>query len=349
MLLLQKLIIITMYNNKVLLLQLWLLPMLFFFSSQNIQAQNYKEVSPKAGDGIFSLLRAYNLDPKDYFDAFIELNKDKLGDDLILKTGLSYRLPVVDESNSATSRESGVFPIFGKDYEKVTFKDNTLQGAIFYIVPGHGGPDPGAVGEKAGHTLCEDEYAYDIALRLARNLLEHNATVYVITRDDNDGIRDEVYLKCDKDEYCWGDQVIPINQTRRLRQRANAINELSKKYGGQYQRTIELHVDSRYEKQNVDIFFYHHPKSTKGKALNKTLYATIKAKYDEVQPGRGYKGSISGRNLYMLRHANPVSTYIELGNINHQRDQKRLLRTDNRQAIANWLMSGLIKDYENSK
>jgi N-acetylmuramoyl-L-alanine amidase len=314
-----------------------------------LSAQSYKKVEPRKGEGIFSLLRRYNLPPTDYFDAFIEINKDRLGDDLQLKTGNTYLLPVELQSSSDPSNETGVFPIFGIDYQTVEFKDNKLQGAIFYIVAGHGGPDPGAVGNKSGHMLCEDEYAYDIGLRLARNLLEHNATVYVITRDPNDGIRDDSYLKCDKDEYCWGDLKIPLNQTRRLRQRANAINKLNKKYSGRYQRTVELHVDSRYQKQKVDIFFYHHPNSTKGKALNEILYQTIKEKYDEHQPSRGYYGTISGRRLYMLRHANPVSTYIELGNINHYRDQKRLLVVDNRQAIANWLTLGLIKDYENAK
>lgn len=314
-----------------------------------VTAQEYMEVEPKSGEGVFSLLRRYNLPPKDYFDSFIEINKDRLGEDLVLKTGQKYLLPVEVRNSGETASETGVFPIFGKEYQSVDFKDNKLQGAVFYIVTGHGGPDPGAVGSKAGHTLCEDEYAYDVGLRLARNLLEHNATVYVITRDPDDGIRDESYLKCDKDEYCWGDLEIPINQTRRLRQRADAVNELSKKYRGTYQRMVVLHVDSRYQKEKVDIFFYHHQSSAKGKALCQVLYKTIKEKYDEHQPSRGYNGSISTRRLYMLRHANPVSTYIELGNINHHRDQQRLLLVDNRQAIANWLTLGLIKDFENSK
>lgn len=318
-------------------------------SSEISMAQEYIEAKPEPGEGIFSMLRRYNLDPTDYFNDFIKLNKDKLGDDLSLKMDKTYFLPVVAQSTSKSAPEKGVFPIFGKDYQSVEFKDNTLQGAIFYIVSGHGGPDPGAIGKSAGHTLCEDEYAYDISLRLARNLLEHNATVYIITRDPNDGIRDGKYLKCDKDEYCLEDKKIPLNQISRLRQRTDAINELSKQYSGQYQRTVELHVDSRYEKQNVDIFFYNYPSSKKGRALNETLLKTIKEKYAEAQPNRGYYGDISERKLYMLRHANPVSTYIELGNINHYRDQQRLILVDNRQAIANWLMAGLIKDFENSK
>ena len=152
-----------------------------------------------------------------------------------------------------------------------------------------------------------------------------------------------------KDEYVWGDHKIPLNQVRRLKQRTTEVNKLYKKYKGQYQRLIELHVDSRYQKQMVDIFFYHYPSSKKGKALCNTLYHTIKSKYNEVQPGRGYNGTIGSRKLYTLRHANPVSTYIELGNINHHRDQQRLVVVDNRQAIANWLTLGLIKDYKNSK
>ncbi len=312
-------------------------------------AQDYRTVKPEKGDGVFSLLRRYNINPSDYFDEFIDLNDEKLGDDLQLKMDETYRLPAVAAPAKDAATETGVFPIFGKDYEKVEFKDAKLQGAVYYIVAGHGGPDPGALGKKNGHRLCEDEYAYDIALRLARSLLEHNATVYVITRDPNDGIRDDVYLKADKDEYCWGDLKIPLNPTRRLRQRVMQINQLYEKYKGRYQRAIEIHVDSRYEKENVDIFFYYHPGSQKGKKLNETLYKAIKAKYDEHQPGRGYHGTVHSRRLYMIRNARPVYSYIEVGNINHPRDQQRLLLVDNRQAIANWLTLGLINDFEQSK
>jgi N-acetylmuramoyl-L-alanine amidase len=315
-----------------------------------LSAQDYKKVQAKNGDGIYSLLRRYSLNPSEYLDDFVALNKKNLGKNNELLKGKTYLLPVTENpSITKSSGETGVFPIFGKKYKNIEFKDNVLQGAIFYVIAGHGGPDPGAMGKRNGHQMCEDEYAYDISLRLARNLLEHNATVYIITRDPNDGIRDEMYLKCDKDEYVYGDLKIPLNQVKRLKQRTTAVNKISKKYTGRYERLIELHVDSRYQKQKVDIFFYHYTGSKKGKALCETLYQTVKKKYAEVQPNRGYQGTIKARKLYTLRYANPVSTYIELGNINHQRDQKRLVVEDNRQAIANWLTLGLIKDYKNSK
>lgn len=320
--------------------------MFFVLFSMVSFGQEYKKIVAKSGDGIYSILRKNNLDPSEYFNAFLELNKGKIGENYQLLVGKTYLLPVEVLNSEA---QTGVYPIFGKKYESVTFKDKALSGAVFYIISGHGGPDPGAIGKKDGHRLCEDEYAYDIGLRLAKNLIEHGATVYIITRDPNDGIRDDEYLKCDKDEYCIGNLKIPTNQNKRLKQRVVEVNKLFGKYKGSYQRSIELHVDSRYSDQDVDIFFYFHADSKKGKELCNTLFKTIKTKYEANQPGRGYSGTVKSRNLYMLKYTNPVSAYIELGNINHARDQKRLIVVDNRQAIANWLTLGLMKDYENSR
>ncbi len=331
--------------------RLFVLVVIFVLSLPVVTAQNNPTTKAREGEGIYSLLRRNHLSPSEYMDDFIRLNKSSLGKNNTLIKGKTYRLPVNNEAETKGKKdETGVFPIFGKEYQKVDFKDNQLKGAVFYIISGHGGPDPGAIGKKNGHRMCEDEYAYDIGLRLARNLLEHNATVYVVTRDPDDGIRDGKYLKCDKDEYVLGGHKIPLNQVQRLKQRTTEVNKLYKKYKGHYQRLLELHVDSRYPKENVDIFFYHYPSSKKGTALCKTLYKTIKERYAKVQPGRGYHGSIAGRKLYTLRHANPVSAYIELANINHSsRGQKRLVEVDNRQAIANWLTDGLIRDFRNSK
>jgi len=121
---------------------------------------------------------------------------------------------------------SRIFPIFGKKYEHVPLVGDELRGKVYFIESGHGGPDPGAMVKLGKHTLCEDEYAYDVALRLVRNLVAHGATAYMITRDPDDGIRDDKYLKCDSDEVVWGNKPIKVRQKRRLFQRSNVINEL---------------------------------------------------------------------------------------------------------------------------
>ena len=125
------------------------------------------------------------------------------------------------------------YEIFGPKYSRVEIRDNSLEGAVYYLMSGHGGPDPGALGSYGRYTLAEDEYAYDVTLRLARRLIEHGALVYMITRDNNDGIRDQNILPRDKDERCYPSEPIPANQMARLRQRTNAVNRLNRKYRGQ--------------------------------------------------------------------------------------------------------------------
>lgn len=236
-------------------------------------------------------------------------------------------------------------PLFGDDYKNVPIIDNKLQGKVYYVVSGHGGPDPGAMCTECEDDLCEDEYAYDVALRLARNLLQHGAIVHMIIRDEDDGIRDGRILKCDKDEVCL-DARIPLRQKVRLQQRAHAINNLHKMYkkrGVKEQYAVIVHVDSRNKKHRQDVFFYYYKGSKASKAMAKDLQDTFKAKYDKYQKNRGYKGYIKDRGLYMLANTLPPAVYIELANIRNKEDHKRILQKENRQALANWMMEGLTK------
>jgi N-acetylmuramoyl-L-alanine amidase len=237
-------------------------------------------------------------------------------------------------------------PILGKGHNEITVQDESLSGCVYYLVSGHGGPDPGAMTHKGIHSLCEDEYAYDVTLRLARQLLQRGAIVYVIIRDYNDGIRDVKYLGYDKDEMCWGKQKIPRNQVARLRQRTSTINRLyeKNKKRAKLQRVIAIHVDSRSEGQKIDVFFYHYPGSKKGKALADTMLNTFRSKYAEFQKDRGYRGVVKSRNLWMLRESKPNTLYIELGNITNDYDQKRILNPDNREALSKWIYLGLNKE-----
>lgn len=240
------------------------------------------------------------------------------------------------------------FEIFGDKYEKVPLKDEKLAGAVYYIVSGHGGPDPGAMAKYDGKNLCEDEYAYDIALRLGRNLLEHGAIVYFIIRDSSDGIRNDAYLTPDMDERCWPDQIIPVDQKERLKQRSDIVNELfeqNQRRGIEYQRLIEIHVDSRVKSKRVDLFFYHYPTSEIGKALATKLHKVMEQKYAANRKSGEYQGMILPRDLHVLREVKPVPVFIEVGNIQNPVDQKRIVYMSNRQALADWLAEGLMKDY----
>ena len=251
-----------------------------------------------------------------------------------------------DEEENPSSIETRIFPIFGKKHEKVPLKNESLKGKIYYIVSGHGGPDPGAVGKIGKSQVCEDEYAYDVALRLARELVMRGATAYMITRDVNDGIRSDKILTHDNDEIVWGNYTIPFNQKARLFQRSDIVNELydrNLKVGIKDQRLIAIHVDSRSKREQTDVFFYYYPEDQASATIAKNIHKTFEAKYKKYQKNRGYRGTVTPRDLHMLREPQCRAVYVELGNIANTFDQQRFLLPSNRQLLAEWLMEGFIK------
>ncbi|WP_294543558.1 N-acetylmuramoyl-L-alanine amidase [uncultured Bacteroides sp.] len=339
-----------------------LLFLAFLFSGTTLWAQ--QRATPKAGEGISTFLLRHNRSPKKYYDDFIELNKQKLGKNNVLKMGVTYVIPPVKNTtakNTETKQQPSKSkaskigttinePLFGKELANVKVTSNRLAGACFYVVSGHGGPDPGAIGRVGKHELHEDEYAYDIALRLARNLMQEGAEVHIIIQDAKDGIRDDTYLSNSKRETCMGDP-IPLNQVQRLQQRCNKINALYQKDRRNYSycRAIFIHIDSRSKGKQTDVFFYHSSKKAESKRLANNMKDTFESKYGKHQPNRGFSGTVNGRNLYVLSHTTPASVFVELGNIQNTFDQRRLVINSNRQALAKWLMEGFLKDYKDKK
>lgn len=371
----------------------------------------YFTTSAQNGDGVYSLLRRYNLDKEPCnFQKFYKLNN--LTKDAGLKANREYVLPImitkyngrsirstigiedwdnavkikeynevilskqlrqtnyidskilwvphhlygcqssvkepeilIAENREATPKSKSIitYPLFGDTHQEVVVSSNALKGKVYYIVSGHGGIDPGARCTDCAHTLCEDEYAYDVSLRMAKSLMEQGATVHVIVQD-NDGIRDSKYLKCDQDEVCLdGKKVLP-RQKDRLAQRTNHVNALYKKHkakGVKEQYALFMHIDSNHEDKRMDVYFFHHEQSKTGKKLASTLQETMKSKYAHYQANRGYHGSVKCRGLYVVRNTLPPAVLVELGNIKNPSDQKRITLPGNRQALAEWLVDGL--------
>ncbi len=246
------------------------------------------------------------------------------------------------------SKGSRKFPIFGSTYANTPLVDQKLKNKVFYLISGHGGPDVGAQGQRGSHTLCEDEYAYDVTLRLLKKLLSHGATAYMVVRDPDDGIRDGMFLDCDKDEVVWNDQEIPLPQKDRLVQRTDFINKMAAKHlkaGITDQTVIEIHVDSRSVHQHIDVFFYHRNGNEASKKLANNMQAVFREKYQDRPDRRDYEGTVTTRNLHTLTDSKTRrAVYIELANIRNAGDQQRLIQKNNRQAVANWIYEGIIRN-----
>jgi N-acetylmuramoyl-L-alanine amidase len=308
--------------------------------AQDVATPPPTKAYPAKGEAFTTFLRRNNIITKEHTELFIQLNQNKLGANNMLLADTEYLIPSV--------KTEFYEPLFGPKYAQNTIESDKFKGACFYLVSGHGGPDPGAIGNYENHKLCEDEYAYDITLRLARNLMIHGAKVHIIIQDPDDGIRDDRFLNYDNHETCMG-ETIPLDQLQRLKQRSDKINELDKKETDSYRRSIHIHLDSRSVSKQIDVFFYHFPGSTKGQQLANTLRDIFDQKYKKHQPTRGFTGTISERNLYVLKATNPTAVFIELGNIQNWRDQQRFILENNRQAVANWLLEGLLADFEKEK
>lgn len=345
--------------------RLLLLLLVIVLSGTGLHAQ--EQATPKNGEGIELFLKRFGREGAESRKSFIQLNKGKFGKNYSLLRGVKYTLPpqtagmpktktsdstkakaAAPSTAATTPARKNYQPLFGKALANYQVTSSELKGACFYLVSGHGGPDPGAIGKMNGHQLHEDEYAYDITLRLARVLLEKGAKVHIIIQDAQDGIRDEQFLKNSKRETCMGN-TIPFNQVSRLEQRVNMINSLAKKDKEAYKRAIFIHIDSRSKHQRTDVFFYHQQQKAASKQLAKTMKETFAHKYRHHQPGRGFSGTVEGRNLYVLRHTLPTSLFVELGNIQNAYDQQRFILSNNRQALAKWIAEGFIKDYQQVK
>lgn len=347
-----------------------LLTALLLLCSLAVFAQE-ERAAPCPGEGISAFLQRNKRPGRAYYKEFLQLNKKLLRGKEELRIGVKYLLPALRDGKaagkskpSATPASDSVAgkspaggkkrslhePLFGKALADVPVTSDRLKGACFYVVSGHGGPDPGAIGRIGKIQLHEDEYAYDVALRLARNLMQEGARVHIIIQDARDGIRDDRYLSNSKRETCMGD-AIPLNQVARLRQRCDHINRLYRKDRKTYKycRAIFLHVDSRSRSHQTDVFFYHAPKSVPGRKLATILKNTFESKYGKHQPNRGFSGTVSPRNLYVLKNASPAAVFVELGNIQNTFDQRRFVISSNRQALAKWMTEGFIADYKRTK
>ncbi len=393
-----------MMKNVYLLCSIWICSIGIL--AANEASRSYYSTQAKTGDGVYSILRRYQLLNECNLGHFYEINNLSSSNPLL--KGKDYKLPVyiyryngksirstididdmdkalrikayneklrkeglrkmsIESSNilwvpyheifcmaervnmTSTTKESANikdYPIFGPKYRHVKVTDQKLKGHVYYVVSGHGGPDPGCDIRLNGHYLAEDEFAYDVSLRLARNLIAHGAMVELIVQDQNDGIRDERYLKHDQDERCNGAK-LPLNQKRRLAQRTDYINRLSQKYkkqGLHNQKVISIHVDSHLDRhQQIDVHFLYSRGSDKGRRIATNLMNTFRSKYARYQKDRGYRGKIKESGLYVVKNTAPPAVLVELGNMQNMKDHKRILSPANRQHLANWLYEGIIK------
>ena len=66
---------------------------------------------------------------------------------------------------------------------------------------------------------------------------------------------------------------------------------------------------------------------------------------DTAERAEYLKSAYQDRYTEVIVDGIPASVFVELGNIQNSFDQQRIILSDNRQALANWLCEGFVTDY----
>ena len=163
---------------------------------------------------------------------------------------------------------------FDKAIESLPPLGNSLEGYRIVLDPGHGGVDPGAIVENRdgrGNTVyvVEDEYCYDIALRVYKDLKRHGADVFLTVISPNHTIRqspDASLTFVNEKNEVWNNEAYnranlssswPVGTRTGLNRRV----EMAENFYGSYNREktlfISIHADNQPYAGEGSIVVYH--------------------------------------------------------------------------------------------
>ncbi|UPA13453.1 LysM peptidoglycan-binding domain-containing protein [Borrelia turicatae] len=223
---------------------------------------------------------------------------------------------------NAYKKASQLFKSFESLVQSRPVKNNSLKNKLIIIDPGHGGLDPGAIvkardGLKNEIFVVEDEYVYDIALRLYVYLKEYGANVELTILSPDHLIRDsvsanntfvnvknEVYNDYDLNKTDTVDSWINGTQEG-LRKRLAVVKKFINKYKNVKEQDvlyISLHSDNSVGAPRCMGFYYQ---SEDGKGFD----AHSKSMIEKMTKGFKRTPYIKGQNLYVLKN-NVVKTKL---------------------------------------
>jgi LysM repeat protein len=239
---------------------------------------------------------------------------------------------------------------FTEAAQALTTLSKKLKGYTIILDPGHGGLDPGAIVENSdgyGNKVyvVEDEYCYDISLRVYRDLIRHGAEVHLTVISPNQTIRttddasitfvnqkNEVYnsriINSLDRRYVW-----PVGSSWGLDQRKEVASEYLNGIRKKKTVFISIHADNNQGDGEGTRVLYHPDESgTSSQDLAEHL-----SKYMGM-------GSMSrAQNLRVLQN-NPAgaSALIEVRNLAYKNNAWAIRNEELRQDDADRIVRGIV-------
>ena len=244
---------------------------------------------------------------------------------------------------------------FDQKIDRLGRLSNALKGWHFVLDPGHGGLDPGAVvenldgnGEKV--YVVEDEYAYDVALRVYVLLRLHGATVSMTVLSPNHLIRHSnpptrTFVN-EKNEVYNSDSInkdnCPANwpsggRDGNLLWRVNIAEKAFKGVPKNRRMYLSFHADIDPRSPEAFLVLYHENRNSRNEDTRSKNFA------QSILPALGAGAHARGQNLGVLRN-NPagIRVILEVRNLAYTDHAWALRFEELRQRDAEKIVKGVL-------
>jgi len=279
----------------------------------NVKAQDsLQTVTAKNGDGIFSVLRDQGMDVVKYYSDFVNLNESKIKDGSYLIIGEDYLVPHAPDSfknmgikiQLPNKKER---PIFEGELGSLIRIDSSLQHTVYYLITDNG---VNGLSKKP-----QDE----IAMRMARKLIQRCARVYMLNNPTNDSL-----------------DLIDFT---------SEVNKRYLKHTGDYQRLLVIKTDNILANKKTNVSVYHYAESKEGKKMADNILKIIdKSSIKHMSVEDYSKVFTDFKDVSFAKNILPAITFIEMGTEISQ-NEKSFQISSNKKRIADLITNGLLSDY----